>query len=216
MKCPDFRGLLTHVLTHFFDAYFCHNSCVFSDRPGLEAPPPSARFHPTCTRATRPGQTGARLPCTAVCPMRTASAPPAIWPIDPCTKERKVFSPDCRSSRLWLADGQSRLHLFTVRLWDGQKSLIPSTRCVVGDLKFSRNSASPASTRSFSANWSVVTIMDERRKELASLARPPSDAYISGPSQRGTGECHCHDQQADAIPSHEPASLQKGVGSHRD
>ena len=38
----------------------------------------------------------------------------------------------------------------------GRNSLIPSTRCGVGDLKFSRNGASPASTRSFSASWSVV------------------------------------------------------------
>jgi hypothetical protein len=36
-------------------------------------------------------------------------------------------------------DGQGRLHLCIGRLWDGQKSPIPSTRCVVGDLKFSRN-----------------------------------------------------------------------------
>jgi hypothetical protein len=134
-KRPDLGGLLTH----YFDPHFSYNPRVLSHRRGIETPASAARFHPTRPRAAGPGQTGTRLPCAAVCPLRPASPPPSIWSIDPYTKERKVFSADRGAPRVWLADGQSRLHLFTVRLWDGQRYLIPSTRCGVGDLKFSRN-----------------------------------------------------------------------------
>jgi len=48
IKCPDLRGLLTHVLTHSFDAHFCHNSSLFSDHVGVEAPPPATRIDPPC------------------------------------------------------------------------------------------------------------------------------------------------------------------------
>lgn len=137
-KRPDLRGPLTHVLTHYFAPHFSHNSRMFSHRRGVETPAPAARFYPARPRSARPGQTGTRLPCAAVCPLRLASPPPATRSIDPYTKERKVLSADRGAPRVWLADGQSRLHLCPARLWDGQKSLIPSTRCVVGDLKFSR------------------------------------------------------------------------------
>lgn len=52
-KSPKFRGLVTHVLTHFLDPNFSRNSGVFSGRSGFEAPPSATRFHPTRTRAAR-------------------------------------------------------------------------------------------------------------------------------------------------------------------
>src|SRR5579862_6438672 len=91
-KRPDLPALLTHVLTHFLDPHFSHNSRVFSHHRGIETPAPATRFHPTRPRATRPGQTGTRLPCAAVCPLRPASPPPPIRSTDPYSKERKVFS----------------------------------------------------------------------------------------------------------------------------
>ena len=102
-KRPDLRGPLTHVLTHYFDPHFSHNSRMFSRGRSVETPASSARFHPTRPRAARPGQTGTCLPCAAVCPLRPASPPPAIRSIDPHAKKRKVLSADCGAPRVWLA-----------------------------------------------------------------------------------------------------------------
>ena len=97
------RGLLTHVLTHFFDAHFCHNSRLFSHRPCDETAAPPTRIDPPCPRAARPSQTGTRVPRTPVCPVRTSFAPARIWSIDPYAKERKVLSADRGAHRVWLA-----------------------------------------------------------------------------------------------------------------
>jgi len=54
---------------------------------------------------------------------------------------RKCGAPNRNETVLPIGDGQLELHLRTCRFWGGQKSPIPSTRCEVSDLRFSRNGA---------------------------------------------------------------------------
>jgi hypothetical protein len=138
-------------------------------------------------RGTQQREAATRLPCPTIHPLRHSLEAPSRTRVDSHPTQRQIHPGHRWAPAFWSADGWSRLHLFTVRLWDGQKDLIPSARCVVGDLKFLRNGASLASTRSLSANWSVVPSAFHASGPTG-LIPPPYDA-LTRPPHRLAVDC---------------------------